>query len=113
MRRICCLPGSEPAPQVWVFLAPRRFATKILILSYWISLDSLVRIEAFQWVARDKSVIFFCGRFRRCIGIFAREIAVLTCKRARSVIAIFLISRNNLSLEPSSFSRAIETRSEE
>src|ERR1700722_12380512 len=59
MRRICCLPGSEPAPQVWVFLAPSRFATKILILGYWISLDSLVRIEAFQWFTRDKSVIFF------------------------------------------------------
>jgi hypothetical protein len=36
-------------------LAPRRFAAKSQIRTVglsWISLDSLVRIEPFQWVAR-------------------------------------------------------------
>jgi hypothetical protein len=37
-------------------LAPRRFASKTQIRTVglsWISLDSLVRIEPFQWVALD------------------------------------------------------------
>jgi hypothetical protein len=45
------LDSLGPAP----FLAPRRFAAKAQIRTVglsWISLDSLVRIEPFQWVAR-------------------------------------------------------------
>jgi hypothetical protein len=42
MERVYCLLGNEPAMlvggRVWVFLAPRGFAAKALLLSYWISL---------------------------------------------------------------------------
>src|SRR5271154_6885330 len=49
--------GSRPRPwsgrSVWAFLAPGRFAAKAPLMRVglsWISLDSLVRIETFQWV---------------------------------------------------------------
>jgi hypothetical protein len=34
-------------------LARRRFAAKTQIIGYWISLDSLVRNEPYQWVTLD------------------------------------------------------------
>jgi hypothetical protein len=46
----------EFGQSVWILLAPRRFASKTQIKTVglsWISLDSLVRIEPFQWVALD------------------------------------------------------------
>jgi hypothetical protein len=47
---------------IWVFLEPGRLRTKPPVLGVglsWISLDSLVRIETFQWVTRDLSRFFF------------------------------------------------------
>jgi hypothetical protein len=47
---------------VWVFLVRAVWAAKTPILRVgipWISLDSLVRIETFQWVTRIKSGRFF------------------------------------------------------
>jgi hypothetical protein len=49
-------PFIEP---VWVFLAPSRLARKAKVFRYWISLDSLVRINRYQRVTRDfQSMIF-------------------------------------------------------
>jgi hypothetical protein len=45
-------------------LAGRRFAEKPSFMKVglsWISLDSLVRIETYQWVMRDKSRKIFPG----------------------------------------------------
>jgi hypothetical protein len=45
-----------PVDPVWVFLGSGRSAAKTLVLRVgkaWISLDSLVRIEPFQWVMLD------------------------------------------------------------
>jgi hypothetical protein len=54
------LPGSRRRRwsdrSVWVFLDRGRFALKTSIFGVgfsWISLDSLVRIESFQWVTLD------------------------------------------------------------
>src|SRR3984957_9510472 len=51
---------------VWVFLAPHRFAAKTPLMSLglsWISLDSLVRIETFQWVTRLEAKKILCRAF--------------------------------------------------
>jgi hypothetical protein len=50
----------------WVFLAGRRFAAKRSFIGVglsWISLDSLVRIETYQWVMRHKARKLFSRRF--------------------------------------------------
>jgi hypothetical protein len=55
-----------PVDPVWVFLARRRFAAKTPIMRVgfpWISLDSLVRIETYQWVARKKARSVFPPAF--------------------------------------------------
>jgi hypothetical protein len=36
------------------FLGPGRFSTKTPFYGYWVSLDSLVKNEPFQWVTRHK-----------------------------------------------------------
>ena len=51
---------------VWVFLAPRCFAAKAPLMTVgfpWISLDSLARIEIFQWVTRPEAEIIFPRAF--------------------------------------------------
>jgi hypothetical protein len=51
---------------ILVFLERRRFAAKPPIMRVgfpWISLDSLVRIETFQWVTRIKAETFFPTAF--------------------------------------------------
>jgi hypothetical protein len=53
---------------VWFLLAPGCFATKPQLMSVgfpWISLDSLVRNETYQWVTRGKRGKFFLGAFWR------------------------------------------------
>ena len=54
---------------VLVFLAPGRFAAKTPDHEGWISLDSLVRIETYQWVTRHKAEKLFsrasCLAFER------------------------------------------------
>src|ERR1700722_6854208 len=45
---LCC-----PGRAVWFFLARRHFVAKTPPYDRWISLDSLVRIEPYQWVMRD------------------------------------------------------------
>jgi hypothetical protein len=53
----------------------------------WISLDSLVRIETFQWDARDKSRKVFYAPFAVLLASSRREGAALnTRKRARLVM---------------------------
>jgi hypothetical protein len=52
----------RPSTPIWVFLARRLFLGKPTILGIgkaWISLDSLVRIETYQWVTRLFPEIFF------------------------------------------------------
>jgi hypothetical protein len=51
---------------IWIVLAWGRFAAKTLIYRYWIfliSLDSLVRIQTYQWVTRDFREKNFSRRF--------------------------------------------------
>ena len=51
---------------VWIFLAPGCFALKARptwVGLSWISLDSLVRIETYQWVTRHKVGKFFSLAF--------------------------------------------------
>ncbi len=53
--RAVCLRMGPPA-ESWVFLDRARLAAKPQLITVglsWISLDFLVRIEPFQWVARD------------------------------------------------------------
>ena len=57
-------PSRQRGGSVWNFLARGCFAVKIPEKGVgfpWISLDSLVRIETYQWVTRDKRCkIFSC-----------------------------------------------------
>jgi hypothetical protein len=56
----------SPVDSIWVFSARRRFAEKDPDYGVgfpWISLDSLVRIETYQWVTRDKSRRIFPPAF--------------------------------------------------
>jgi hypothetical protein len=56
---------SPPDP-IWVFLDRRLFLGKPPILGVgkaWISLDSLVRIETYQWVTRISPESFFLPAF--------------------------------------------------
>jgi hypothetical protein len=49
-------PTFSPVARFWVFLAHAVWSRKpsfMRVGKAWISLDSLVRIEHFQWVARD------------------------------------------------------------
>jgi hypothetical protein len=63
-------PRLGPVAPIWVFLAPGRFASKAPLLSVGISLDflgisldSLVRIETFQWVMRPEAGKLFSQPF--------------------------------------------------
>jgi hypothetical protein len=57
---------SHPVDPFWVFLAGDLFAAKVpadeVGLS-WISLDSLVRIQIFQWVTQLEAGIIFSAPF--------------------------------------------------
>ena len=48
----------------------------------WISLDSLVRIETFQWVARLEAGTLFSRAFSVALEAPEREPAVLACGSA-------------------------------
>jgi hypothetical protein len=55
-----------PVAPIWVFLARGRFAAKAPFMRVgfpWISLDSLVRIETFQWVTRLEAGKLFSRAF--------------------------------------------------
>jgi hypothetical protein len=72
----------------------------------WISLDSLVRIETFQWVARHEARKLFLGALRAVssAGMVAGRPRFLACGRRRIVhgasLTRFLILCNKLSSEP-------------
>jgi hypothetical protein len=56
------LPRQRTGRRVWIFLAGGGSAAKSPIISLgfvWISLDSLVRNETYQWVTSEKPVKFF------------------------------------------------------
>jgi hypothetical protein len=53
------------------FLGGSPFAAKTPVVSYWISLDFLVRTKTFQWVTRDESRKIFCGAFAPAFGTVA------------------------------------------
>ena len=60
--------GSFPAAVgdlslIWIVLACRGFRAKTLANEGWVSLDSLVRIETYQWVTRGKPRKYFRSRF--------------------------------------------------
>src|SRR6202042_333664 len=60
--------GRRLISPIWVFLAPGPFAAKPSFLRVgfpWISLDSLVRIETYQRVTRDKRAKVFLEASRR------------------------------------------------
>jgi hypothetical protein len=71
---------------VWVFLAPGRFGSEgpphEVGLS-WICLDSLVRIETFQWITRLEAGKLFSQPFSVALEAPEREPAVLACGRAQ------------------------------
>ena len=93
---------------VWIFFAPGRFAAKTAAHEgwiSWISLDSLVQIETYQWVTR-----FLAGRIFRALfpGVERRrngEPAVEAMWNRRIVhgasLTWFLIFCKRLSSEPS------------
>jgi hypothetical protein len=60
-------PATASDRSVWVFLAPGRFAAKtpakMSVGLSWNSLDSLVRIETFQWVTRLEAGKIFSRAF--------------------------------------------------
>ena len=62
---------------VWVFLAPGRFAAKTPDHEGWLSLDSLVRIDTFQWVTRVLAGKIFSSAFSVGLEAPEREPAVL------------------------------------
>jgi hypothetical protein len=74
----------------------------------WISLDSLVRIEAYQWVTRHKASKSFSRRFFRGERP-ERERAVEAMRKRQDCswasLTWFLIFRNRLSSEPVPFGR--------
>ena len=78
-------PRLRSGRSVWVFLASGRFAAKAPAheprLS-WISLDSLVRIETFQWVTRLQARKSFSRALSAALAALERELAVLACGRA-------------------------------
>jgi hypothetical protein len=84
-------PGARPFDRVWVFLAPGRFAPKTPDYGGWISLDSLVRIDTFQWVKRDKSPKVFLALYRAS-GAPERRLTILVCARAGLSMGASLIS---------------------
>jgi hypothetical protein len=103
-----------PVAPIWVFLARGRFASKALLLSVgfpWISLDSLVRIETFQWVTRLVAGILFLGPFP---GV--RSAGTGACGRGHGSAGLFtwqaliqfLIFCKRLSSEPFPFGRLIQ-----
>ena len=67
---------SESGRSDWVFLARGRFAPKAPLLSdglSWISLDSLVRIETFQWVTRLEAGKLYSRAFSLAFAAPGRE----------------------------------------
>jgi hypothetical protein len=70
--------GRAAGRSIWVFLARSCFPLKTFIQGFgfpWISLDSLVRIETYQWVAtifHDKNILapFSAGEAPMALGGF-------------------------------------------
>jgi hypothetical protein len=71
---------------VWVFLADHLFPVKTLfspIGFVWISLDSLVRIETFQWVIREKLQKKFRAPYFSCVTATGSTIQLLGALKGR------------------------------
>jgi hypothetical protein len=97
-------PGSRPrrwfGRSVWVFLARGRFAAKTPARERWIVLDSLVRIETYQWVTRHEARKIFSRRSIVALEASEREPADEAVRKGRiahgASLPIFLIFCNKL-----------------
>src|SRR4029077_10968842 len=77
-------PRHRSGRSVWVFLAPGRFAAKTPAHE-WLSLDSLVRIDTFQWVTRLEAGIIFPRAFSASLEVREGERAVEPMRKRRIV----------------------------
>jgi hypothetical protein len=96
---------ARHARPVWIFLARGCFALKTQIQEVvfpWISLDSLVRIETYQWVTRDFRRKIFRGPFAplafEAAGWKTASAAMRKCRRLhRASVTWILIFCKGLS----------------
>src|ERR1700722_19922140 len=75
-------PRYRSGRSVWVFLAAGRFATNSSDFGRWISLDSLVRNETYQWVTRKKRAKVFLGASAVAFAAPRWDSLVLACGSA-------------------------------
>src|ERR1700733_11826779 len=76
-----CFPGSRARSDrfgfSWLAAIPLRKPRPMTVGFVWISLDSLVRIETYQWVTRDFRWKFFYSRFSPAFIARSRELLIL------------------------------------
>src|ERR1700722_1987876 len=117
MASVWLLLGSGPAISVrsirldfpWPLAVSLRRPPLMRVGLSWISLDSLVRIETFQWVTGLEAGIIFRCAFSLALAAPQRESAVEAMRKRRIVhrasLIRFLIFCNKLSSEPFPFGR--------
>ncbi len=78
---MCYRPPADRFGFSWrVAYSPRK--PRLSTIGFpWISLESLVRIETYQWVTRDKSAQNFRGPFLCCFGATGRHGITLGARR--------------------------------